>query len=367
VEVTPFVVSDYDNPETIRFRKYATGAHILLRGTGVETGLTPREVVWARDRVSLYHYEPGVEKQFSVPILLVYALILRPYIMDLVPGNSFVEYLVGEGFDVYLLDWGVPVSEDKNLSFENYVLDYMPEAVEQTLRGSRAEELTIFGYCQGGTIGAMYTALFPERAPKNLVLLATPTDFAPEDPGIFGLWTFWSRQEYLDPDLMVGASGNVPADQVGRFIEGAARVSGAAGGYLGAYANLWWGRLVRGEATESFLAVSEWVDDGVPFPGEAFRRWIRDFYQQNKLVKGEMKLRGHRVDLSNIECPVLNIAGSKDIICPLPQAEATMSLVGSEDKEFLVLDAGHVGLMCGPVARNEIWPRIRDWLGPRSG
>jgi polyhydroxyalkanoate synthase len=123
---------------------------------------------------------------------------------------------------------------------------------------------------------------------------------------------------------------------------------------------------VRRSFSDAFLAASEWVDDGVRFPGEAFRQWIRDFYQKNKLAKGELELRGQRVDLSNIECPILNIAGSKDFICPLPQAETAMGLVGSQDKEFLVLDAGHVGLMAGPVAENELWPRVRDWLKPRS-
>ena len=116
-----------------------------------------------------------------------------------------------------------------------------------------------------------------------------------------------------------------------------------------------------------WLAVSKWVDDGKPFPGEAFRQWIQEFYQQNKLPKGEIELRGQRVDLSNIECPLLDIAGSKDFICPVSQAEPTMNLVSSQEKEFVVLDAGHVGLMAGPVAKDELWPRVRDWLEPRSG
>ncbi len=113
------------------------------------------------------------------------------------------------------------------------------------------------------------------------------------------------------------------------------------------------------------MAVSKWVEDGVPFPGAAFRQWVRDFYQQNKLVAGELELRGQRVDLSNIKWPVLNIAGSRAYICPVFQARSTTNLVRSEDTELLVLGAGHVGLMC-LVAKNELWPRMRDWLEPRS-
>jgi polyhydroxyalkanoate synthase subunit PhaC len=357
-------VDDYDNPETVRFKKYAMGLQLILPETGIQTGQTPKEVVWTGGKARLYHYEPEKQKKHPVPILLVYALILRPYILDLVPGNSLVEYLTERGFDVYLLDWGIPGDEDKTLSFEDYVLDYLPEAVENVVRSSRAEELTLFGYCQGGTIAAMHASLFPGKPLKNLVLLATPVDFAPEDPGLFGLWTVLTSERYVDPkllfdpDLVVEAFGNVPGDLPGRLVETSA-LRPLAGTHL-------WGRMKRGEPLNSMLAVSKWVDDGVPFPGEAFRRWIRDFYQQNKLARGDLEFRGRRVELSNIICSVLNIAGEKDYICPLSQAKPTMDLIGSKDKEMLILDAGHVGLMAGPVATKVLWPRIGDWLGPRS-
>ena len=165
-------------------------------------GLTPKEVIWTNNEAKLYRYEPSNQKEFPVPVLIVYAPILRPYILDLVPGNSFVEYLLGEGFDVFLLDWGNAGPEDKHTSFEDWILDYIPEAVESVLSSSQAEELTIYGYCQGGTMSAMYASLFPDEHLKNLVLLAAPTDFAPEDPGIFGLWTLWTRnsKNYFDID-----------------------------------------------------------------------------------------------------------------------------------------------------------------------
>jgi polyhydroxyalkanoate synthase len=367
----PLGVDSYDNPETIRFKKYATGLQLILQESRIETGQSPKEVVWAKGKAKLYHYEPEKEKRYPVPVLLVYALILRPYILDLVPGNSFVEYLLERGFDVYMLDWGVPGDEDKNLSFEDYVLDYLPEAVENVLRRSHAEESTLFGYCQGGTMAIMYASLFPEHL-KNLILLATPVDFAPNDPGLFGLWTVLTSERYFDPNLLfdpdpvVGAFGNVPADIPGRLVEAGTSALKPLADYAGTYANLW-ERMKREEALNSLLAASKWVDDGVPFPGQAFRRWIRNFYQQNKLAKGELELRGRRVELSNIRCPVLNIAGEKDYICPLSQAKPTMDLVGSEDKEMLVLDAGHLGLMAAPVAKEELWPRIGDWLEPRSG
>ena len=363
----PFEISSYDNPETIRFRKYATGTHLIVHRAQIETGPTPKEVLWQRGEAKLFHYVPTQEKKYPVPVLLVYALILRPYILDLVPTNSLIEYLSSEGFNVYLLDWGNAGPQDKHLSFEDWILDYMPEAVESVLRDSQSEGLTIFGYCQGGTMSAMYASLFPDEHLKNLILLATPTDFAPEDPGIFGLWTLWSRnsENYFDPDLLAQAYGNIPEDFLKRLNETWSSVLRPLPELAGSYVKMWENTIPEKTMT-TWLAVSKWVDDGTPFPGEAFRQWVRDFYQQNKLPKGEIELRGHRVELSNIECPLLNIAGSKDFICPLAQAEATMDLVGSQDKEFLVLDAGHVGLMAAPVAKDELWPQVRDWLDPRS-
>jgi len=225
---TPFEISNYDNPETIRFRKYATSTHLVVHGIEVETGLTSKEVLWQRGDTRLYHYEPTRQKKYPVPVLIVYAPILRPYILDLAPGNSFVEYLLGEGFDVFLLDWGEAGPEDKHISFEDWILDYMPEAVESALSSSEAEKLTIYGYCQGGTMSAMYASLFPDECLKNLILLATPTDFAPEDPGILGLWTLWSRnsEKYFDPDMMVEAFGNIPEDFLKRLHEMGSSVLG---------------------------------------------------------------------------------------------------------------------------------------------
>src|SRR3712207_2916156 len=158
------------------FDKYRAGMSVMLEGAQADTGRTPKEVVWTKNKAKLYRYRPYAEKTYPVPILMVYALINRPYVLDLVPGNSFIEYLTDQGFDVYLLDWGVPGDEDKDMDLEHYVLDYLPRVVRKVLRTSGVEELTLFGYCMGGTLAAIYASLFPENL-KNLVLLTTPVAF----------------------------------------------------------------------------------------------------------------------------------------------------------------------------------------------
>ena len=150
-------------------KKYARGMQIILDGAQAATGQTPKEVIWTKNKAKLYHYEPTIEKRFPIPILIIYALINRPYVMDLMPGNSLVEYLVNQGFDVYMLDWGVPGDEDQDLTFDNYVLDYLSRAVKKVLRHAHAEEFTLFGFCMGGTMSAMYAALFPGKPLRNLI------------------------------------------------------------------------------------------------------------------------------------------------------------------------------------------------------
>jgi polyhydroxyalkanoate synthase subunit PhaC len=336
------------------YEKYLQGLRILTEGAKAETGQTPKEVIWTKNKARLYHYEPLREKRFPVPILLIYALINRSYVLDLMPGNSLVEYLSQQGFDVYMLDWGTPGEEDSDLTFDTYLFDYIHRAVKKVLRHAHAEELTMLGFCMGGTMTAMYGTLFPDKPLRNLILLTAPIDFTPSTMGFYGLMT---SEKYLNPDLLVEAFGNVP----GELVDTGNRLTRPVANYIGTYVTMW-DRIMHDKSMDSWLAMNKWVNDGVPFAGAAFKQWIRDFYQQNKLVKGEITLRGRRVDLSNITCPVLNIAGSKDHICTVPQAEATMRLISSQDKVFLIFDAGHIGLVAGSDARKNLWPRMRAWL-----
>ena len=380
VGLGPLGILDYDGPETIRIRKYATGTHVLLEELGVETGATPRELVWTKNRACLYRYrgaEDGGGKRRGVPILLLYGFVLKPYILDLVPGNSLVEHLVGEGFDVYLFDFGISSAEDSGLSLEDLVLDYIPGAIQEVLKASGATEISLFGHSQGGTLSAMYASLFPARPLKNLVLLSAPTEFAPRDPGLFGLWTLVTRNSgtLFDPAVVPRFLGNLPTDSASEMIQLAAAlhatgVSNAARPFGGAYDAIL--RKAQGLATRevsmrSWLAVCKSVDDAGPFPGETFRRWVKDFYQRDQLVKGRVELRGNRVDLSNITCAVLNVSGKWDYVVPSSQTKATTTLAQSTDKESVSLDAGHVGMLVGPAAAASVWPLVRKWLAPRSG
>src|SRR5215210_770672 len=378
----PLGICDYDGPETIRLRKYATGTHVLLQEIGVETEATPREVVWTKNKARLYRYrreDGGGGKSWRVPVLMIYGFVLKPYVLDLVPGNSLVEYLVEEGFDVYLLDFGISGHEDAGLSLEDLVLNYMHDAVQNILGTSGAREVSLFGQSQGGTLCAMYASLFPDGPLKNLILLSAPTEFAPLNPGLLGLWTLASRSSgaYFDPAIVPRFFGNLPTDLASQVINSASSLQGTAVSMvarpldrrLSIYdtalqAVREWAK--RDVSVRSWLAVGKWVDDAAPFPGEIFRRWVGDFYQRDKLIKGKMKLQGHRVDISNIRCAVLNVSGKWDCTVPPAQTKATTARASGQDKEYVSVNAGHVGMLVGPAAVGSLWPRVRDWLVPRS-
>ncbi|MGZ4135395.1 MAG: class III poly(R)-hydroxyalkanoic acid synthase subunit PhaC [Tumebacillaceae bacterium] len=321
-----------------------------------EMGLTPKEVIWRKNKSKLYRYLlPDVEVTKKTPILMVYAMINKPYILDVEPGNSFVEHLVREGFDVYMLDWGEAGIEDRGNGFAEYVLDYLHKAVERVCMASGSEQVNVFAYCMGGTMGAMYTALFPERV-KNLVVLAAPIDFRHAV-----LYNKWLDAKHFDVDKVVETYGNMPA----HMIDMGNKMLKPFSNFINP-----WVHLIDKVDNEKFVhtwrLLNKWVNDGTDFPGQTYREWIRDFYQQNKLIKGEIVLRGRRVDLARIECPVLIVTAEQDHIAPCNQTRALLELVGSTDKQEHNYPVGHVSLVFGGTAKKQVYPQTAEWFAERE-
>ena len=331
------------------------GMAILAGAERVETGTSPKDVVWTRNKTTLYRYRPTAPRAHATPVLLVYALINRPYILDLRPENSFVGHLLREGYDVFLLDWGTPGWEDRDRTLDELVGEHLPKAVERMRRAGAGDDYTVFGYCMGGTMAAMHAALRPEGL-RNLVALTAPVDFA--DAGTFSIWTDARR---LDPARVAAGLGIVP----GSLIDFGNKMLRPVTNTVGVQATMW-ERLLAGEDMTSWLAMNQWVNDGVPFPGAAFAQWIRDYYQENRLVRGEIAIGGEPVNLARISASLLVIAGTNDHIVPPAAARPLAEVVSSPDREYLELPAGHVGLLAGSRARESLWPRVTDWLGQRS-
>jgi polyhydroxyalkanoate synthase len=322
---------------------------------------TPKEVIWTLNKAKLYHYIPVVppERRYPVPLLLVFALMNRPSILDLRPGNSFVEYMVKSGYDVYLLDWGAPGIEDKHLKFDDYVLDYLPRAVRKLKSFAGVHEFSLLGWCIGALITTMYAALRPADGLKNLILLTAPLDFTNRECGGFIRWV---TDQHFDVEKILANFGNMP----GEMLDYGAKALKPVENYVTNYLRLWENRNDP-RVVESWHAMNTWVTDLIPLAGGAYRQLIGDFYRDNRLVKGTMTLRGEPVDLANIQASVLNVVANEDHIVPPEQTEHVMDLIGSQDKDLFKIPGGHIGMMAGSAAVKRTWPVIEAWIAERSG
>lgn len=321
----------------------------------VPTGTSAREVVWTRNKTTLYRYRPIAPREHATPVLLVYALINRPYILDLRPGNSFVRHLLLQGYDVFLVDWGRAGWEDRGVTLDELVGEHLPKAVERMERASGGAGYTLFGYCMGGTLGVVHAALRPEGL-RNLVTLTTPIEFSHA-----GVHSVWTDPRHFDAAGIAASLGNVSGSLIDLGNKLLKPVTNLVDVHLSMLE-----RLVAGKDMTSWRAMNQWVNDGVPFPGAAFTQWIERFYQQNLLARGALTLDGRPVDLSAITAPLLNVAGTRDHIVPPAMARPLNELVSSRDNRYLELPAGHVGLLAGSGARDMLWPEVTAWLDARS-
>ncbi|MFV1455262.1 class III poly(R)-hydroxyalkanoic acid synthase subunit PhaC [Bacillus mycoides] len=345
-------------PEEYRkaYRRVKRASEVLLREPEPQVGLTPKEVIWTKNKTKLYRYIPKQEKTQRVPILLIYALINKPYIMDLTPGNSLVEYLVDRGFDVYMLDWGTFGLEDSHLKFDDFVFDYIAKAVKKVMRTAKSDEISLLGYCMGGTLTSIYAALHPDMPIRNLIFMTSPFDFS--ETGLYGPLL---DEKYFNLDKAVDTFGNIPPE----MIDFGNKMLKPITNFVGPYVALV-DRSENERFVESWKLVQKWVGDGIPFPGESYRQWIRDFYQNNKLVKGELVIRGQKVDLANIKVNVLNISAKRDHIALPCQVEALLDHISSTDKQYVCLPTGHMSIVYGGTAVKQTYPTVGNWLEERS-
>ncbi len=330
--------------------------NLLLTTSDAEIGASPRDVVWTHRQTTLYRYRSD-QRSHAIPLLLVFALINRPEIFDLRPGNSFVEFLLDEGYDVYLVDWGVPDEADSDMGLAEFVCDELHWAIRETLRDSHQDELSLVGWCIGGTLCAMYCALYEDSPVRNALLLTTPIDTAGS------LYARWVGPDEFDVDLIADAYGSIP----GAGVDWANKLMKPVTNYVTTYRRLLQGAIDGRDQRVAYQSMAKWVSDNPPFPGQAYREWITWMYKDNRLVSGRLSLRGRRVDLRRIEQNLLVVTAGADHIAP---REGTVPILGlsaaSADVTHIARPGGHIGLIAGSRAKREIWPELDHWLGERS-
>lgn len=321
---------------------------------------TPKELVWALNKAKLYRYAPVVpaESRYPVPLLLVFAIMNRPYILDLRPGHSFVEFMVRSGFDVYLLDWGRPGFEDRGMKLDDYAMEYLPRAIRKMKAVSGSEEFSMLGWCIGAILTTIYAAMRSEDGLRNLLLLTAPLDFSDRSHITFGRWT---DERYFDVEKILAAFGNMP----GEMIDSGAKALKPVDNYITNYCKLW-DNLDDPRAVEAWHAMNTWVTDNIPMAGAAYRQLIVELYRKNALIQNQLYVKGERVDLSRIQANLLTVIAAGDHITPPCQSEAIVGKVSSKDKESYHIPGGHIGIMAGSSAHRTTWPHIQQWLSARS-
>jgi polyhydroxyalkanoate synthase len=339
-------------------QKCATLNQVLT--TKAAIAQSPKELVWTLNKAKLYRYVPMVpeSRRHPIPLLMVFALMNRPYILDLRPGHSFVQYMLQKGYDMYLLDWGSPGPEDKNLNFGDYTLEYMPRAIRKLKAVSGVEEFSMLGWCIGAILTTVYAALRPDDGLRNLILLTAPLDFSHKDEITFARWT---DERYFDVDKVLQAFGNMPAE----MIDYGAKVLKPVENFLGNYLKLW-DNIDSPEVVQAWQAMNTWVTDNIPMAGATFRQLIVDLYRNDKLMRGEWVVRGELVDVGRIRANLLTVIAEGDHITPPCQSQAIMNKVSSKDNELFSTPGGHIGIMAGSRAIKVMWPHIDGWLGKRS-
>jgi polyhydroxyalkanoate synthase len=327
----------------------------LLGAPPPSVGRTPKTLLHRRGTLSLYHYHATADEVYRVPLLCVMAPTNKAFILDLAPGQSLIEFLLGRGYDVYMMDWNPPSDEERDLKIDDYVLDFIPDCLRRVQQDSGEDEVTLLGYCAGGMLSAIHVALLPDGPVKNLACFTTPIDFSKMQ-----LFRSMSDERVFDVDRLVDSVGIIPADMVVAGFD-ALRPASRIAGQIRLWDNLWNDEFVKG-----YRMMERWGNETLPLPGGYFRQTTKELMRGNALYEGTLRIGGRLVDLSKITVPFLHIIAQYDHIVPPACAHPLIERVGSRDKEEVVLPGGHVSIAAGPNAVKRMWPKLDAWLQGRS-
>lgn len=346
--------------------KLAEGIRLMgeIREQDVQIGTTPKEAVLRQDKVVLYRYTPPEKPRGMAPVLMTYALVGRFTMVDLQEDRSLVRNLLSRGIEVYILDWGNPSRADRFLTMEDYVEGYIAEAVDFICDSHDVDRINIMGICEGGVLATCYTALNPNFV-ENLILTVTPIDFHAdkEDSSVYhGFINLWTRSlAPKDVDQLIEAFGILPGDLMGSVFSMMTPVRSLTKYNLGLL-----DVIDNEKKLLNFLRMEKWLADRPHHAGEAAKQWLKDLYQDNKLINNEFELAGKKVDLGRIRMPVLNVYASDDHIIPPSCSRALAKRVGTNDYTELELPGGHIGVFVSGKSQGRLGGGIVDWLEERK-
>ncbi len=329
--------------------KIQRGYEVLNEIGDVEVGMTPKELVWSCDKIKMYHYKRDTPPTCKIPVLVSFAMLNRHDVLDLQPDRSLMKKLLEEGLDIYIMDWGYHDRSDRYLTMEDYIDVYMNGAVDFLRKRHKTKKIHKMGICQGGTFSMIYASLYPEKL-QSLTTYVAPYDFSTTKCMLYK-WT-----KYIDVDAMVDNMGTIPGEMIDSAF-GMLKPSMNVSKYFGLVDSL-----DDKPKMENFLRREKWKSDLPAIPGEMYRKYIKDLFRDNKLIKGEFELGGRKVDLKNMTVPFLNVYATEDNIIPNESTKNIMNLIGSKDKQVYAFPGGHIGVFVGGKSQKELAPAVAEWV-----
>ena len=335
--------------------KLVEGTKVLQSVKDIPAGVTEKEAVYHEDKLTLYRYKNPSQKAPTnkTPLLIVYALVNRPYMTDLQENKSMIRGLLETGQDVYLIDWGYPDRSDRFLTLSDYINGYINRCIDHICEAHEIDKVNLLGICQGGAFSLTYTTLHPEKV-RNLITMVTPVDFHTED----NMLTHWIKN--VDVDALVDGFGNLPGDLMNWTFLNLKPFRLIGQKYIDMV-----DILDNEKQVFNFMHMEKWIFDSPDQAGEAYRQFVKDYYQGNKLIKGTLEIEGEPAKLSNIKCPVLNIYAQDDHLVPPSASKPLKAAVGTKDYTELSFKGGHIGIYVSSSAQKEVPPSIGAWLNKR--
>ncbi|MCL2169582.1 MAG: class III poly(R)-hydroxyalkanoic acid synthase subunit PhaC [Defluviitaleaceae bacterium] len=334
--------------------KLMSGLRNMMEIEDIEMATTPKELVFKQDNMKVYRYKPTVKNPHGVPVLVVYALVNRHYMLDIQENRSTIKKWLDEGLDVYIIDWGYPGQVDKHLTMEDYIDGYIGSAVDFVCEASKKPAINLLGICQGATMSVIYSALYPEKV-KNLITMVMPFDFDVAD----GLLNRFAAG--MDIDAMIGAARGLLSGESMNFGYNMLKPFELSFDKYIFFVD----RLDNKDALIDFLRMETWIYDSPSQAGPMLSKFVKDLYQDNLLMKNKMTLGGRKVDLKNIKMPVLCMLGEKDHLVPPASTRPFVDAVGSKDKTLWEFNLGHIGMFVSSAAQKEIGPKVGQWIKER--
>jgi polyhydroxyalkanoate synthase len=350
--------------------------------------LTDFTIEYSKNNVRLLYFiskdkPEGTDNQNH--LLIIYAPINQFHIMDIDPERSVVKALLSKGIDVYLLDWGYPLSDSNNSSLYDYI-QYVYDAIKYIQKKTKTEftstenpnnynenkvtnlpskpkyesakmpdihdkKISILGYCWGGIIALCYVSLYGNNNIKNLTLLAVPVDSS-KDKAILAQWT-----RSIDTDKIIDEFGHFggPVLNAGFIMRNPVRFT------IDKYLTVT-KKINDKDFMKMFRAVEEWLYNTPNVPGRLFKDIVNGCYKQNGLIGKNMLVEGNHIDLAKINMTVLTVvAENDDLVSP----ESTVEInnhISSQIKKVIRFKGGHVGLCVSSSAQRTLWPEIAEWI-----